>query len=109
MIYEVESPLRQEVKHEKARKERTKDRKNSIPGNGAKKCCRTDCHDNAQTRYCHPDPRSLLLSLSPAAKGVDPMGQWMTNCGPVGLGDIRGNKHLIDFIINRPVPYEIND
>ena len=26
------------------------------------------------------------------------MGQWMTNCGPVRLGDMRGNKHLIDFI-----------
>ena len=35
-------------------------------------CCRADWHDNAQTGGCHSDPRSLRLSLSPAAKGGRP-------------------------------------
>lgn len=82
MIYEVESPPRQEVRHGRARKERakdemnvegTKDRKNSIPSSGSKKCCRTDCDDNAQTGGCQPDPRSLHLSCLPRLRGVDPM------------------------------------
>ena len=42
------------------------------PRQRCQKCCRTDCHDNAQTGGCHSDPRSLRLSLSPAAKGGRP-------------------------------------
>ena len=44
------------MRNEKMNVEGTKDRKNSVPGNDAKKCCRTDCHDNAQTGDYHPDP-----------------------------------------------------
>ena len=44
---------------------KTKDRKKSIPGNGAKKCCRTDCLGTAATAQiegCHLYPQSLYLS-----------------------------------------------
>jgi len=41
--------------------------------------------------------KSITLKLD--GFRVDPIGQWMTNREPVGLGDTRGNKYLIDFIM----------
>jgi len=44
-------------------------------GHNNETCCRTDCHNNAQTEGYHFDPRSLRLSLSPTVKGGRPYGK----------------------------------
>ena len=73
--------------------------KNSIPGNGAKKCCRADWHDNAQTGGCHSDPRSLRLSLSPAAKGGSPCEMMRPTVDQlVGRHEIRYKKDAMDLV-----------
>ena len=97
-ILNLSAQLRDE-KDEKMNDCRLKHREQSVPGNGAKKCCRADWHDNAQTGGCHSDPRSLHLSLSPAAKGGSPCEMMRPTVDRlVGRHEIRYKKHSMDLI-----------
>ena len=62
-------------------------------------CCRTDWHDNARTGGCHSDPRSLRLSLSPAAKGGSPCEMMRPTVDQlVGRHEIRYKKDAMALI-----------
>ena len=56
---------------------KTKDKKNSIPGNDAKKCCCTDCsghRDNGSDWGLSPLSPTSLFKLSPCRlREVDPI------------------------------------